>query len=134
MKVKRLDHIGVIVDDLNEAKEFIGKSLGLTVSHSVESPDLEGAFLQCGDVFVEVIEVRNPEMRKARLGEGNRARIEHIAFEVENLAQTIALMQGLGVQMTAAPRISGEYLTCWTKPEGSDGVMYQFMEKVKQNA
>lgn len=129
MNVKRLDHIGVIVDDLNEAKEFIGKSLGLTVSHSVESPDLEGAFLKCGDVFVEVIEVRNPEMRKARLGEGNRARIEHIAFEVEDLAQTIALMEGLGVQMTAPPRISGEYLTCWTKAEGSDGVMYQFMQK-----
>lgn len=130
MKVKRLDHIGIIVDDLNEAKGFMEQSLGLTESHRVQSPDLEGLFLKCGDIFVEVIEVRNPEMRKTRLGEGQRARIEHLAFEVEDLGQTQALLEGLGVQLTAPPRISGGYLTFWTKAETGDGVMYQFMQRV----
>lgn len=129
MKLKRIDHIGVIVDDLAEASTLLEQGFGLRASPGVVRPDLRTAFFQCGDASIEVIEITEPEARLARLGDGQRARIEHIAIEVENLDQTLEALAALGIRPTAPPRMSSDYLTFWTAPESSDGVMYQFVQR-----
>jgi methylmalonyl-CoA/ethylmalonyl-CoA epimerase len=67
--------------------------------------------------------------RRARLGEHQRARIEHIAIEVDDLDAMLHALEVLGVRPQAPPRLSGSRLTFWTEPDSSDGVMYQFVEK-----
>jgi methylmalonyl-CoA/ethylmalonyl-CoA epimerase len=83
----------------------------------------------CGDVSIEVIEIRDQEARLARLGEHQQARIEHIAIEVDDLEATLRALEALAVRPKAPPRLSGGRLTFWTEPQSSDGVMYQFVEK-----
>ncbi|GAB4444236.1 MAG: methylmalonyl-CoA epimerase [Chloroflexi bacterium OHK40] len=129
MQLKRIDHIGVIVDNLADASTLLEQGFGLTPVPGTSRPDLRTVFFRCGDVSIEVIEISDPETRQARLGEGQRARIEHIAFEVEDLNQTLEALAALGVQPTAPPRMSGSYLTFWTNPDSSDGVMYQFLQR-----
>lgn len=132
MELKRIHHIGVIVDDLAEASRLLGQGFGLSVSPADVRPDLRAAFFQCGEVSVEVIEVTDPVARRARLGEGQRARIEHIAIEVDDLDATLQALDALGVQPKAPPRVSNRYLTFWTNPDTSDGVMFQFMQKQQE--
>ena len=129
MKLNRIDHIGVIVDDIDEAKVLLGKGFGLEAGPITEREDLRTAFFTCGDVSIEVIQIVDPEIRRVRLGENQRARIEHIAIEVDDLHATLRALKALGVQPKAAPRLSRSRLTFWTEPESSDGVMYQFVEK-----
>src|ERR1700737_4872051 len=100
---RRVDHIGVIVADLKEAGRWLGEAFGLPLDRALEFPDrgIRAAFYRCGDVDIEVIEISDPEARRQRLGDGERARIEHIAVEVENLQTTLARLAALGVRTNA---------------------------------
>lgn len=128
--LKRIDHIGVIVDDLAEARRFL-ESLGMELDRELDRPDLKAAFYRAGDAsMIEIIEMKSDEDRKRRLGDGNQARVEHIAFEVDNLPTALDALRGLGVDFNSeAPVQVGRNLNVWTLPETSDGVQYQFLQK-----
>jgi methylmalonyl-CoA/ethylmalonyl-CoA epimerase len=127
--LKRIDHVGVVVDNLSEAREFLSL-LGMTLDHEFDLGRVGAAFYRCGDAMVELIECRLPDERARRLGE-SQARIEHIALEVDDLGETVAEFAKLGVEVTAAePVTQGDVRSHWTKPESSLGVMYQVFERI----
>jgi methylmalonyl-CoA/ethylmalonyl-CoA epimerase len=125
--VGRIDHIGVIVDDLDDAARLLGEGFGLERTTSVDRDDLRLAFFRCGDVSIEIIEPLDPDLRRARLGEGARARIEHIAFEVADLERALAALGALGIEPNAPPLRSGARTMVWTDPATSDDIMFQFV-------
>jgi len=108
MKLNRVDHIGVVVDNIEEATALLGQGFGLEAGSTVQREDLCNAFFRCGDVSIEVIEIRDPVARRARLGEHQRARIEHIAIEVDDLDAMLHALEVLGVRPQAPPRLSWE--------------------------
>ena len=127
--LKRIDHVGVIVDDLAQAKQFL-TDMGMRFDRDLVIPGrLRAAFYQCGETQIEIIEVDEPEERARRLGDGT-ARVEHIAIEVDSLSTTLQALRGLGVQTTTPePMAVGANLNYWTAPETCDGVQYQLIEK-----
>lgn len=127
--LKRIDHVGVIVDNLDEAKSFLA-AIGLEHDRDIRLEGrLRAAFYSCGETQIEVIEVDEPEERSRRLG-SDRARVEHIAVEVDSLSQTLAALSGLGVKTTTAePLVIGTNLNYWTQADTCDGVQYQLIEK-----
>jgi catechol 2,3-dioxygenase-like lactoylglutathione lyase family enzyme len=128
---KRIHHIGIVVDDLTEAIDFLTGVLGLEVARTLEAPDrggLKAAFLPCGDAQIELIELSDPEARRDRLGSA-QARIEHIAVQVDDVQATFASLGSKGVEFTTAePETLGPNTFFFTTPESSDGVSYQFLE------
>lgn len=126
MQLRGIDHVGVIVDDLDDACRLLEHGLGLEPQERIEREDLRAAFFACGTTRIEVIEVTDPDARRERLGDAT-ARIEHIAFKADDLDATMAALTALGIQTKAPPRPSGKNLTFWTDPATSDGVMFQFI-------
>lgn len=129
MKIKRIDHVGVIVASLERAQSIIGGAFGLEAIRQVKRDDLIATFFQCGSAAVEMIEVTDPAMREQRLGAGNDARVEHIAFEVESLDDAVVALEGLGIKTTGPPQRSPAFTSVWTMPATSGGVIYQFLER-----
>ena len=129
--LKRIDHVGVVVDNLDDARSFLSR-LGMTLDHEFDLGRVGAAFYRCGDVMVELIECRLPDERARRLGD-SQARIEHIAIEVDDLAATVDAFAHLGVEVTKPePVTQGDIRSHWTKPESSDGVMYQVFERLPE--
>jgi methylmalonyl-CoA/ethylmalonyl-CoA epimerase len=129
--LKRIDHIGIIVEDLDQARKFL-ESLGMELERAQEVPErnVKLAFYRCGDGRIELIEPTSEESRQRRLGEGNRARIEHIGVEVEDISLTMEAVRGLGVQLTADQPIPvGPNLNAWTQPESSEGMQFQLVQR-----
>jgi methylmalonyl-CoA/ethylmalonyl-CoA epimerase len=129
---KRLDHVGIIVDDLEEAKGFVTAAFGLQLDRELDLPErgVKAAFFQCGEAQIELVEVTDPESRKERLGDGNQARVEHVAIQVENLQEALTSLEKLGVRPTSPePTRLGNDQHAWTQASTSRGVMYQFIEK-----
>jgi catechol 2,3-dioxygenase-like lactoylglutathione lyase family enzyme len=129
MDLERIDHIGVVVEDLDEAAQLLGEGLGLRVGTTINRDDLHAVFFQCGDVSIEVIEIQDADARRARLGDACRARIEHIAIEVRDLGDTLRALEALGIRSTAEPRRSADAMTFWTAPDTSNGIMFQFLAR-----
>ncbi|MEU4846751.1 VOC family protein [Streptomyces gilvosporeus] len=131
--LKRIDHIGVIVDDLFRAKKFL-ESLGMTLHLEREIPErqVKAAFYDVGDgARIELIEPTSPEARERRLGQGNKARIEHIAVETDDDIDTvIAAVRGLGVDFVAPQPVAIDgNLNAFTRPHTSEGIQFQFVER-----
>lgn len=129
---KRIDHVGIVVDDLNSAKKLM-TDLGLTFEYERELPErsVKAAFYQCGDGRIELIEPTTEEARARRLGRGAKARIEHIAVEVNDaIAVAIEVARGLGAEfITPAPVPIDGNLNIFTRPDSTGGVQFQFVEK-----
>jgi methylmalonyl-CoA/ethylmalonyl-CoA epimerase len=126
--LKRIDHVGVVVDNLDEARRFLA-GIGLRHDRDLDVPGrLKASFYTCGEIEIEVLEIIEPAERSRRLGEAP-ARIEHIAIEVDSLANALSRLATLGVRMqTDAPVRLDKGLNYWTVAETCDGVIYQLIE------
>jgi methylmalonyl-CoA/ethylmalonyl-CoA epimerase len=128
---RRVNHIGIVVNDLAEVRRWLTEVFGLSLSRSVDLPEgrIYAEFYPCGDIDIEVIEIGDPEVRRRRLGEGTRARIEHIAVEVDDLGASLSRLAPLGVRTTTSePRRIGNSLHAWTVAETTGGISFQFTE------
>lgn len=123
--LQRIDHVGVLVDDLADAERLLA-GLGLRPAGTLAPEGMAIAFYDCNGTRIEAIELTDEAARAERLG-GAQARIDHIAFAVEDLDETLAALAALGVE-TGEPRLSAGRRTCWTLPQTSDGVVYQLLE------
>ena len=126
MKLRRIDHVGIVVDDISAHVAQL-EALGLTLGRTNENDESFASYYPCGDPSVELIEVRDEAARERRLPPGEQARIEHIAFEVDDLEEVRALLQARGVTVSWPPFPSGTAQMIWTDGESSGGVQYQFL-------
>jgi catechol 2,3-dioxygenase-like lactoylglutathione lyase family enzyme len=126
---QRLDHIGVVVGDLEAMETFLHDVLGLEQVRGRDLPDMRTRFYACGEAEIELIEPTTDEGRAARLGDAT-AKLEHIAIQVDDLPKTLAEVTPKGVRGTSAePRVIGANLNLFTVPETSGGVQFQFLQK-----
>ena len=76
----RVNHVAIVVDDIENALSFWRDSLGLQLSHVEEVPDQESivAFLPVGDAEVELVEPTNKDSGIARYLKKQGPGIHHI--------------------------------------------------------
>lgn len=120
-------HVGMIVRDFAVANQLLGEVLGLPEVDRTEGSELRTAFFRCGGTRIETIELLDPGIRSTRLGE-NQGRIEHIAFEVDDIELTVQRLSAIGIRATAPPRRTGDRSSFWTRPETTAGVILQFVQ------
>lgn len=130
--LKRIDHVGVVVENLEDAKRFLGEVLQLPLDREADLTHVLGArtaFFRCGNTDIELIEPIDATRRRERLGGDVRARVEHIAIEVDDLAGTMRALERLGVRATTdQPLELGGRLNLFTRADTSGDVMYQFLQ------
>jgi methylmalonyl-CoA/ethylmalonyl-CoA epimerase len=130
VKGKRIDHIGIVVDDLESARRFVCDVLGFAFDREVSIPGrLEAAFYRCGDAGVELIEITDSQLRRKRLGRAV-ARLEHVAVEVDDLSEAVATLHRSGVEMSSEmPTVTGPTRSYFTRPQTTDGIIYQVFDR-----
>lgn len=140
MPLEQLDHVGVLVDDIEEARAFLGETLGLELVREAQPAELgvSALFYRCGAVMIEAFQISDPQSAIRPLESGQRARIDHLAVEVDDMGAVLASLARSGVcpatvgvpdASTAEPMPLAGNLNAWTEPETSDGVIYQLIEK-----
>ena len=121
-----VDHVGIVVADLEAASAFLTGVLGLAPAFRADSAQFRTAFFDCGATRIEALEPGDETTRAERLG-GAPARVDHVAFAVPDLDAAIAELAGRGVQVTPTA-VSDGRRTCWTIPATSGGLIYQLIE------
>lgn len=128
MKLRRIDHVGIVVRDLADPAGLLG-ALGLELARANRNDESTGHYFPCGDASIELIEVHDADARARRLPEGADAVIEHIAIEVDDLEAVHRTLTGRGVDVTWPPFPSGDAMMIWTDAATSGGVQYQFLRR-----
>src|SRR5258708_4982990 len=105
--MSRIDHVAVVVDNLDEARRFVGDLLGLQLVSEGESVETAAryAFYQWGEVQLALLEIPAPEKRRKGMGGERSGRMEHIGVAVDALTGTVAGMRSKGVRTRPEERI-----------------------------
>lgn len=132
LKIKRIDHVAVAVEDVDAALDKWRTAFGLepTVREVVASQKTEAVLLPVGDSNVELISPKgNDGLQKflEKRGPG----IHHIAIEVEGIETAIAFLEGIGVQMIdKAPRKGARgHKVAFVHPKSTGGVLVELVEE-----
>ena len=108
-------HVSFIVADTQRALQFYSQVLGMRMNE--ERPDLgfPGAWLDCGEQQIHLLELPNPDPVSGRPAHGGRDR--HVAFAIENLDVLRASLEIAGVEFTLSK--SGRRALFCRDPDGN---------------
>lgn len=131
VRIKKIDHVAVCVDDVDAAIAKYKDVLGLApaVREVVESQKTEAVLLPIGETSIELIAPKGNEgLEKflAKRGPG----IHHIAVEVEGIEQALATLKALGVQLIdETPRKGARgHKVAFLHPKATGGVLVELVE------
>ncbi len=132
MMLKKVNHIGIAVKDLDVAIEFYQK-LGLEVEaiETVESQNVKVAFIPLGEVRIELLEAMTEDSPIAKFiakkGEG----IHHVAFGTEDLISILKHAESKDIQLIDKVPRKGAHNSeiAFLHPNSTHGVLLELCEE-----
>ena len=132
-KVLKVDHIGIAVKDLEQAKKFYTEMLGMPAlgEETVEQQKVKVCFIPCGDSEVELLESTSPEGPIAKFIEKNGEGIQHLALRVDNVEAALADLKAKGVRLIDdVPRYgAGGASIAFVHPKATGGILLEISER-----
>jgi len=133
MKILKIDHLGIAVHSINEAKKIFQDILGLQFlgTETIAQQRVTTAFFPVGDSEVELLESTDPEGPIAKYLEKRGEGIQHIAFRVENLEEALAELKERGIKLIdEKPRQgAGGAKIAFLHPKATHGVLIELSER-----
>jgi methylmalonyl-CoA epimerase len=131
--VLRVDHIGIAVKNLDEAKKLYTDALGLKVhgeDEVVEEQKVKVCFIPTGDSEIELLESTAPDGPIAKHIEKNGEGIQHVALYVDNLEAALAELKEKGVRLIdETPRYgAGGKKIAFIHPKSTGGVLLELCQ------
>ncbi|MEQ8204107.1 MAG: methylmalonyl-CoA epimerase [Smithellaceae bacterium] len=133
MKILKVEHIGIAVKNNDAAKKLFGDILGLhyTKSEIVAEQKVNTTFFEVGDTHVELLEATSPDSAVAKYIEKKGEGIQHIAFSVENIEESLEELKAGGIQLIDEKprRGAGGAKVAFLHPKSTFGVLIELCEK-----
>ena len=144
MTIQRMEHVGIVVDDLAAATAFfveLGMKLQSEMSLENEAVDrivgLDGvrtdvAMMETpeGDGRLELIKFQSPPARgDEETAPANTPGLRHLAFRVDDIHSTVTRLQAHGAALVGELVPYGNsYHLCYLR--GPDGIIVELAEKI----
>ena len=131
-KVLRIDHIAVLVDDMEKTLSFWRDALGMEMSHVEDVPAEKSmvAFLPLGGSEVELVKPTTGDSGLARYLEKRGPGMHHICLEVYDIQGMLDRLQAAGVQLINETPLtgSGGKQYAFVHPKSANGVMVELYQ------
>lgn len=132
-RLGEVEHIGIAVRDLEDAKRIYCDILGLEMTGEMTLPErgVKVAFLETGNTKVELLEGIGDESPVTKFVEKKGPGVHHLCFEVEDIARVLEELKKSSVRLideTARPGAEGK-LVAFLHPKSASGVLIELTEK-----
>ena len=131
--VKKLDHIGIAVENLSESVAFYRDVLGLELhgTETVEEQKVKVAFFPVGDTEIELLESTDPEGPIARFIAAKGQGIQHVAFRVPDIEKALEEMKSRGIRLIdEKPRYgAGGAKIAFLHPKSTNGILIELCQR-----
>ena len=132
MELSHIEHIGIAVNNLEEAIEYYENTLGLKCYAIEEVPDqkVKTAFLMIGQTKIELLESTDPEGPIGKFIEKRGQGVHHLAFSVVDIDKNLQEAKEKGVRLIdSVPRKGAEGLDiAFLHPKSTFGVLTELCE------
>jgi methylmalonyl-CoA epimerase len=134
MIVKKIDHIAIVVKDIEQALAVYRDVLGLPVAHIVEEPaeQVRVAFLPTpeGQDEIELIQPTTDDSGIAKFLQKRGEGLHHVCVEVDSIDEAVVDMRQRGMQTLGEVRTNqrgDRYI--FIHPKSSHGVLLELYER-----
>ena len=131
-KIKRIDHIAIVVEDIESTLGFWREALGLELEHVEDVPEQKSmvAFLPIGESEIELVKPTTDDSGVARYLQKRGPGMHHICFEVDDIEGILAQLRGKGVRLINETPIAGSdgKKLAFIHPESTHGVLVELYE------
>jgi len=128
----KLDHVGVVVKDLEESIAFYTSSFGMRVTHRAANEQLgiDAAFLDVGGSELELIAATRGDSMVSKFLADRGPGLHHVAYSVPDIRQALADARAEGMELVdAEPRIGLHGVPiAFIHPKSVGGVLTELVE------
>lgn len=132
-----LDHIGIAVENLEEAINTYSKILNKPCfkTEIVESEKVETAFFQTGQSKVELLGPTEPSSIIQKFIDKKGEGIHHVAFEVDDIRAELKRLHKEGFTiLNEKPKMGADNkLVAFVHPKGNHGVLVELCQSIDSN-
>lgn len=131
--LEKVDHIGIAVNDLDQAMKLYRDAFGIEPSMVYESSHTKAkiAFFPLGEVRIELIQPVNPESVVGRFLEKKGEGIHHIAYAVKDVDKSLAELETKGIQLIdkESRQVRENERVGFLHPRSTNGVLIELIQE-----
>jgi methylmalonyl-CoA epimerase len=136
--INKIDHVAIVVENMEDATAFWQDALGLEISHLEEIPEQESviAFLPVGSGEVELVKPTTDTSGIARYLKKRGPGMHHLCFAVDDLQAMLDRLDRLGVELiNREPTVGASGArVAFVHPRSANGVLVELYEQPKNDA
>jgi methylmalonyl-CoA/ethylmalonyl-CoA epimerase len=133
LKVKKINHIAIAVENIEAMLPFWQDALGLSVDHIEEVPSQKArvAFLPVGNSEMELVQPTDPATGMAKFLKEKGPGMHHLCLEVENIDEALEELKAKGVHLIneTAQILPGRKMA-FIHPKSTGGVLVELYETI----
>jgi methylmalonyl-CoA/ethylmalonyl-CoA epimerase len=126
-------HIGIVVDDIDRAKEVYEKAFGLKIKgrYRVDEFNAECAFIPVGNTYMEFVKPLADDGLKKFLDKHGSGTLHHICYIVENIEEGWKYLKEKGLRsVTGEPQSTCTFeKAMFFHPKDTGNVLIEFVTK-----
>ncbi len=127
--LKRVNHIGIAVKNMDEARDFWQKKFGVESPPPITERDMHICMIKLGNVLVELISPIGNEGVVAKFLQKHGEGFHHICYEVENIYEAMKELSERGLELVdKEPREGAEGKIAFLHPKGTQGVLTEIVQ------
>jgi methylmalonyl-CoA/ethylmalonyl-CoA epimerase len=137
----RIDHVGVAVADLDEAKDFYARTYGMTVAHEEvnEEQGVREAMLSVtgsGGPYVQLLAPLRPDSPIGRFLDRNGPGIQQMAYGVDDIDAACAALRERGVRLLydEPRRGTSDSRVNFIHPKDAGGVLVELVQSAPSSS
>jgi methylmalonyl-CoA/ethylmalonyl-CoA epimerase len=131
--LEKLDHIGIAVNDLDQAMKLYRDAFGIEPSMVYESSYTKAkiAFFPLGENRIELIQPVTPESVVGRFLEKKGEGIHHIAYAVKDVDKSLAELETKGIQLIdkESRQVRESERVGFLHPRSTNGVLIELIQE-----
>ena len=131
--MEKVDHIGIAVRNLDDSLPYYTETLGLKLLHieDVQSEQVRVAFVDSGNVTLELLEPLSETSAIHSFIEKKGEGIHHVAFGVTNIQERLNELKEKGIRLIQETPKAGAHgaQVAFIHPKASGGVLYELVDK-----
>jgi methylmalonyl-CoA/ethylmalonyl-CoA epimerase len=131
-KITKMNHIAIVVEDMDSALSFWKDVLGLSLAHIEDVPDQESevAFMPLEGCEVELVKPTTEESGIARFLQKRGEGMHHLCFEVDDIKAMLVLLKNKNVKLIhEEPQMGSDGRKfAFIHPKSANGVLVELYE------
>ncbi len=135
--LKKINHIAIAVNNIEEAAKFYQEVMGLTLSgvEVVSAQKTRVGFFKIGESNIELVQPAEPDSPLTKFLETKGQGIHHICFEVDDVEAEVKSFLEKGATMIDQKPRPGAHGTkvAFVHPKSSNGVLIELCELPKEH-